>query len=353
MAGKEEKSKSKEEKGKEQKGTVKHSKEDKLEFRKEDLRWATNEAVADWRAERLKCERIADVGCGIGLQAFSFAKKCRHVLGIDVNTEKIEIARKNASKLRFRNIEFTAGNALDPEIIEKIKEDDAEIVFLDPERDASAEKRKIEAMKPDINKFLARYGKITSRIAVEFPPQIKEMPFDCEQEYASVNGKLNRLTLYFGPLKNAERSAVILPSGKTISNDRKARLVKARGPKKYVYEVDGAVHKAGLLAELCAITGTELASEKKYAFMTSEEKMTSPFFKAMFRVLSVCGNDPLLIKTELRKCKAASVVIRLEVDPKEYWQVRNEYEQGLSGNREVVLLGFENVAVICEKMQGE
>ncbi|MBN2141804.1 class I SAM-dependent methyltransferase [Candidatus Woesearchaeota archaeon] len=330
-----------------QSARLKHSQSSRLKHSKDDLRWATNELVADWRAARLACERIADIGCGIGLQSFSFRKKCRHVIGIDIDGSKIMKAKKNAGILKFRNIEFFEGDALSPEMVEKCN--DCEAIFLDPERDTTEDSRKVESIRPNIYTFLKTYEKITDRIAIEFPPQIKDVPLNCEREYASVDGKLNRLTLYFGPLKRCEKSAVVLPGRAVLLQDKSAALQRAASPQKYLYEVDGAVHKAGLLPELCQETKTQVVHEGKFAFMTSKEKAESPFFRSSYRVLGTCKDDPRAVKAELRKCKAASVVIRFEVDPKEYWNVRKGFEQGLDGNRQVVLFDFDGLAVVCEK----
>jgi len=324
----------------------KHSKEHRLVASKEDLRWATNELVADWRAERLKCDRIADVGCGIGLQAMSFAKKCSSVIAIDIDGEKIKNAKANAKKLNFKNIDFLEGDALAPAVHEKAK--GCQAVFLDPERSPTAEARDIDGMKPDIKEFLTWYSDITSNIAIEFPPQIQDLPLDCEREYASVDGKLNRLTLYFGGLKKCERSAVALPAGESIQKGKGA-IVRAAEIGRYVYEADHAVQKAGLIGELTALTGAGVIHEGKYVFLTSRELVRSAFFKASYRVLDTCKFDLDRMRESLKKNGAEKALIRYEVSPEEYWNERNRLEHGLDGDKQLVVFNFNGVAVICDK----
>ncbi|WP_269850008.1 hypothetical protein [Methanosarcina horonobensis] len=48
----------------------------------------------------------------------------------------------------------------------------------------------------------------------QMPPE--RIPFDCEKEYISLDGQLNRLTLYFGGLKQYDRLAVALPAGEGL-----------------------------------------------------------------------------------------------------------------------------------------
>ena len=57
-------------------------------------------------------------------------------------------------------------------------------------------------------------------VCIELPPQIKDIPFDCEIEYLSVNHELNRLNLYFGELKKCKLSAVIAETGERLEGGR-------------------------------------------------------------------------------------------------------------------------------------
>ena len=67
----------------------------------EGLRYATHEAVARYRAERLKefgVESIADVSCGVGIQLIFYAMVVERAYGIDIDPLRIEFARRNAEK---------------------------------------------------------------------------------------------------------------------------------------------------------------------------------------------------------------------------------------------------------------
>src|SRR3989344_4350413 len=91
-----------------------------LAYNAEDLRWATPEIVADYRAKRLKCQVIADLGCGIGFQALAFAKTCHKVYAVDVDHKKLNKAKKNAQLLGIKNIIFIHGDALDSKIAKQV-----------------------------------------------------------------------------------------------------------------------------------------------------------------------------------------------------------------------------------------
>src|SRR3989344_5650340 len=137
------------------KALSKHSKAHRLHFRDEDLRWATHELAAEFRAQRLKCKTIVDIGCGIGFQRFAFAKTCKKVYAIEIDTEKIKLAEKNAHALGIKNIEFIHGDALSEKVIKQLQEVD--IVFCDPERLPEESKRSIATIKPSISELLKKH----------------------------------------------------------------------------------------------------------------------------------------------------------------------------------------------------
>jgi len=331
------------------KALSKHSKAKKLHYRDEDIRWATHELAAAYRAERLKCKTIVDIGCGIGFQSFAFAKICKKVYAIEIDEEKIKLAKKNAQILGWKNIEFITGDALSEKVISQLEKVD--IVFCDPERSPEERKRNVATIKPSIPELLKKYGALTGNIAIEFPPQITEIPFDCEREYLSIDGALNRLTLYFGDLKKCERSAVVLPAGRKLCSSEQATLAETEVLGEYLYEADPAVVKAGLLAELSEETKTGLYGKSRAVFFTSDKKVKSSFFKNTFKVIDMCAQEEHEIIAVLQKHNAGKVILRIPVDPAEYWKIRKKMEAKLTGDKAYALLYLGNQAVIVEKCE--
>lgn len=331
------------------KALQKHPLAKKLYYRDEDLRWATHELAAEYRAQRLKCKTIVDIGCGIGFQSFAFAKTCKKVYAIEIDEEKIKLAKKNAAILGWKNIEFIHGDALSEKVLKQLK--NVDIVFCDPERSPEERQRNVASIKPSIPELLKKYRALTENIAIEFPPQMREIPFDCEKEYLSIDGALNRLTLYFGNLKKCERSAVVLPAGAKICSAEEATLEETDTIGDYLYEVDPAVTKADLLAELSEETGAELYGEGKAVFFTSDTKITNPHFKNTFKVIDMCAQEEHEIITALQKHEAGKVILRMPVDPAEYWKIRKKMEAKLTGNKTYALLYLGNEAVIVEKCE--
>ena len=267
--------------------------------------------------------------------------------GIEIDQEKIKLAQKNAQILGWKNIEFIPGDALSEKVISQLK--GVEIVFCDPERSPQERQRNVASIKPNIPELLKKYRALTENIAIEFPPQIQEIPFDCEKEYLSLDGALNRLTLYFGDLKKCERSAVVLPGKERLCSDNTTTLRKTEMLGEYLYEADPAVVKAGLLAELAEKTATELYEKGKNVFFTSDKKVKSLFFKNSFKVVDMCAQEEHEIIAALQKHDAGKVILRFPVDPKEYWKIRKKIESKLRGDKTYALLYVGTEAVIVEK----
>src|SRR3989338_3034190 len=344
----------------------KHSRLNVLQHTPEDLRWATHELVAQYRAKRLKCNTIAEIGCGIGFQTIAFAQECEKVYAIEIDADKIARAQKNAQIMGLKNITFIHGDALNPEIINKVK--DAEIIFCDHERLPEEKERSAQTIKPNLSELQKSYQSITTKIAMELPPQIKDIPFAGEKEYLSLNGSINRLTVYTGPLQTCDTSAIVLPEEAKLTSlpkEEKEKAIKTFKTttliKKYFYEADPAIDKAGLHLELSLETKTELISQEmneenkqeksKITFFTSDNLIESPFFKNSYLFLGDTGFDePQMISLLIQK-NAGKVTLRFPIEPQEYWKFRTKIEKQLSGEKKVALFKISGKAVLGEKVE--
>ncbi len=321
------------------------------------LRFATPEVVGRYRAGRLRCGVLADISCGIGGQAVCFAKECGSVYGIDIDSERLECARRNAGVYGVDNITFIEGDALSPQVVEQVA--DADVIFSDPARPAEEDVRQTDSLRPGIPMVMEAYRDVTDSFAFEAPPQMppERVDFDCEREYLSVDGQLNRLTLYFGPLERCGRSAVVLKGGRHYrlesGRDTQARIPEAGEPRVYAFEPDPAVVKAGLLGELAGGLGgkVELVRiDARRSLLTSDVLLGSPFFKHRYRVLDRVPLDCGKVNRSLMGCGMGKAVIRFRVAPGKYWDVRNRIENGLVGEGVAHLFEIADQVYVCEKI---
>lgn len=331
--------------------------EKKMSSDKDGLRFATPEPVAKYRAARLACGVIADISCGIGGQTIYFAQRCKHVYAVEIDPLKLEYAKQNCAKHGLSNVTFICGDALDPAVTAQIQ--NVDIVFSDPYRPPEEETRQAASLRPAIPAVMEAYAGKTQNFAFEAPPQMppERIDFDCEKEYISLNGQLNRLTLYFGKIKRYDRIAVSLPEGSAMVNApvELPPMVETDKPMLFVFEPDPAVIAAGLLNELVddmikAVGGAVrvIQIDKKRVLLTADLLAVHPMTKNNYIMLRVMPfeteNDYTKINEFLKKSNVGKVTLRGSIDPKNYWGVRNKLEAELDGTKKVHLYLTEKEA---------
>ncbi len=313
-----------------------------LYFTRDDLRFATNELVAAYRAKRLTCDTLIEIGAGIGIQTLAFAKTCKNVIAIEIDARKTAYLAANLKLHKITNVTIITADCLD--VVNKIERADS--VFCDPERSPSEDVRNIETIQPDLPNLIALYGKLTDNIAIELPPQIQDIPFACEREYISVNHNLNRLTIYLGELKTSETSAVVLPGAHRLES-QPAALKEARPAGRYLCEIDDAIAAARLTDQLPGFRWTNDIGTFHTTNDTKETK--NPFWKNAYRVIASCDNENGLIDT-LRRERIGKIVYRANVTPADYWTQRGKIEQALTGKREATVLISGKERIVAERL---
>ncbi len=311
---------------------------DIMKYEPEDFRFATPKIVADYRAKRLKCDTLCEIGGGVGFQTIAFARACKKVYSVEINHLRATYLKRNMERLGLKNVEVIDGDGLDMKIAEKVKGSDA--IFVDTERAESEDARKLSSLKPGVKEILSLY----KNVCIEVPPQLRDLDLDCEKEYVSVAGELNRLNLYFGKLKKHKTNIVILPSETRLEYTGKKKMKSAKGVKhKYIYEINPAVIRAGLVNELPA---AELFTYNNKEYLLSNKRIDSEFLTC-YKIITICKADE--IKEKLSGSCCGKVILKHNVNPCEYWNLRNKYEKDLKGSMACYLFLFDS-AVICERI---
>jgi hypothetical protein len=276
----------------------------------EDLRFGTPQMVAQHRAKRLAAlgpNTIIEIGAGAGFQTSAFASAAKSVIAVDIDEEKL-------SRADFpENVIPVIGDAMGEEAMQKIQEkaEGKTTIFLDPERPATSPHRTLAEIRPDIKEFLRIYSAITPDIAIEMPPflskeELEQLPLPFEREYLSVDGRLNRLTLYFGGLRRCGVSAVRLPEGERVEgNAPLAEVIIGRSADaQYVLVPDAALAQAHLVGEALAQGGNHavhpVALGNKHVYLCAT-RVKSKLFKA-YRIVS--SGPRREIERALTRCSA-------------------------------------------------
>ncbi len=282
-----------------------------IEGEKGDVRFGTPALVAEYRAQRLSAhaDTIVEIGAGAGFQTRAFARHVPRVVAIEIDAQRLARAQLPS------NATPVAGDALDPAVIARARDaiEGRAVVFLDPERPPASQQRTLAELRPDIARFLDLYSPISSDIAIELPPFLaaSQIPWPCEREYLSVDGELNRLTLYMGRLARCEVSVVRLPSGERIEQagatpqpqdggDGGASATADAAAPRFILEPDRALAQAGLVALALPANAVRVALGKRDVFL-SREPPRNGFFK-VYEVLARGAREDVPRMLERRGC---------------------------------------------------
>ena len=88
----------------------------------------TPEKIAEQVAQKCRCDIVLDAFCGVGGNAIQFALTCGRVIAVDIDKDKIAMARHNARVYGVEHkIDFIVGDFF--QVVPYIK---ADVVFLSP-----------------------------------------------------------------------------------------------------------------------------------------------------------------------------------------------------------------------------
>ncbi|VVB84020.1 putative cobalt-precorrin-6B C(15)-methyltransferase (decarboxylating) [uncultured archaeon] len=333
--------------------------QEKLNIPKEFIRFATPKDVANYRAEKLKCSVLVELGAGIGGQTIAFSRRCKKVIAVEKDKNRARILNQNLKKLRIKNVEVINGDALNKSIIQKISKEKVDIVFFDTERPEETD-RTLSQIQPPVDKIIEFYSPLTKKIAIEIPPFTQDIEtlkkdYNFESEFLSLNSQLNRLTLYFNELKTCGKSVVALPSKEKLTNSEKAikskRVISAENFKnfRYLYSIDPAVVVSDLTNELAEKFNASILELNKPVLLSNS--LFKSYFLIPYEIIKICSSRQEEILKELKEIGAGKVTLRYNIPPEDYWNVRKFYESRLNGKKEVSLFINEKQkeAIICKK----
>ncbi|MFF4785477.1 methyltransferase domain-containing protein [Streptomyces griseorubiginosus] len=209
---------------------------------------STRASVATYRAERFRAmgvTSVADLCCGIGGDAIALARAGIRVLAVDRDPLTAAVARANADALGLA------------ELIEVREADVTEVdttaydaVFVDPARRSTKRGRIFdpEAYSPPLS-WAVRAALGAPHAALKVAPGIphEAVPEEAEAEWISDGGDVKEAVLWFGGTPGAVR-ATLLPGPRTLLG-RGLPDPEVRSVGRYLYEPDGAVIRAHLVAE--------------------------------------------------------------------------------------------------------
>ncbi|CCK28040.1 hypothetical protein BN159_3661 [Streptomyces davaonensis JCM 4913] len=219
----------------------------RMYFTPNGVEQSTRASVAAYRAERLRelgVGSVADLCCGIGGDAIALARAGIRVLAVDRDPLTAAAARANADALGLAGL------------IEVRETDVTEVdtagydaVFVDPARRGG--RGRIfdpEAYSPPLS-WAVQAALKAPHAALKIAPGVphEAIPAEAEAEWISDGGDVKEAVLWFGTAPGAVR-ATLLPGPRTLLS-RGLPNPEVRPVGRYLYEPDGAVIRAHLVAE--------------------------------------------------------------------------------------------------------
>ncbi|GGV35138.1 methyltransferase [Streptomyces griseoflavus] len=248
-------------------------------FTPDGVEQSTRASVAAYRAARFRelgVTSVADLCCGIGGDAIALARAGIRVLAVDRDPLTAAAARANADALGLAGlIEVREAD------VTEVDTAGYDAVFVDPARRGGRGRVfDPEAYSPPLSWAVGAARTASRAAALKVAPGIphEAVPADAVAEWISDGGDVKEAVLWFGAGQAAPVRATLLPGPRTLPS-RGLPDPAVRPPGRYLYEPDGAVIRAHLVAEVAEELDGGLI-DATIAYITADEHRPTPYATA-------------------------------------------------------------------------
>jgi SAM-dependent methyltransferase len=322
----------------------------RMYFTPDGVEQATRAVVAArhaWRYAEAGVDRVLDLCCGIGGDLVAFARAGLRAHGIDRDPVTVEVARANAAALGLAELATVdCGRATEVPLA------GWPAAFIDPgRRDARRERRVFDprGYSPPfafIDTLAAAVSLSGAKVAPGIPHEL--VPAGVEAEWVSVAGGVKEAALWFGALATAPRRATLLPGGATLVGSGTGPP-PVGPPGQWLYEPDGAVIRAGLVAEVVAALPGGRLLDPTIAYVAADATAPTPFARG-YCVTDVLPFSLKRLRGLLRSRGVGHVTVKKRGSAIDPAMLRRELRLSGDGHVIVVLTRVAGAptALICE-----
>ncbi|QHC33589.1 THUMP-like domain-containing protein [Streptomyces sp. HF10] len=248
---------------------------ERMFFTPNGVEQSTRASVAAYRARRLTdlgVTSVADLCCGIGGDAIALARAGIRVLAVDRDPLTAAVARANAEALGLTGLM----QVREADVAE-VDTAGYDAVFVDPARRGGRGRVfDPEAYSPPLS-WAVEAARRAPHAALKIAPGIphEAVPPEAEAEWISDGGDVKEAVLWFGTGAPGAVRATLLPGPRTLLG-RGLPDPGVRPVGRYLYEPDGAVIRAHLVAEVAEEVGGGLV-DATIAYVTADELHPTPY----------------------------------------------------------------------------
>ena len=338
---------------------------DGMLFTPAGLEQATRLVVAARHAQRYVAagiEHVVDLTCGVGADAMAFAGMGLKVLATEIDEVTAAIATVNLRAFPEAVVRHADGLGID--LVAEGLTGPTTGIYADPARRTRSGKRIFDpkAYAPALDEVWALRSTVPA-VGIKVGPGIPHdgLPEDCEAQWVSVDGDVVEAGLWFGPLAPAGhgRTALLLRTAGGRSDARTFRSDRAPGATQdtppdavdgvagvggYLYEPDGAVIRAGLVADASRVLGGRLL-DRTIAYVTTDTLHTEAENVPLatgYRILDVMPFSLKRLRTYLRERDVGRLTIK-----KRGTAVTPEHLRGQLGLR-----GAQEATIVLTRVAG-
>lgn len=308
-----------------------------LLFTADGLEQATRAEVAARHAQRLAgtgARRVVDLGCGLGADTLALARAGLHVTAVDRDPVAVALTAANAAALGLG--ERVTTRCADVAQMDRSAYD---AVFCDPARRRAGRR----TLAPD--DWSPPWSFVAALLAEPRPAGVKVapgiahdlVPGGVEAEWVSVGGDVVEATLWAGAAATGvRRRATVLPAAASLTGSGAEPAPPVREPGGYLYEPDGAVIRAGLVAAVAAEVDGGLL-DPTIAYVTADRLVGTPF-AAAYEVLDGLPFGLKRLRSALRERGVGDVVVKKRGSAVEPEDLRRRLRLPGGGQRLTVVL---------------
>jgi SAM-dependent methyltransferase len=344
---------------------------DRLLLTEDGLEQATRTVVADLRAGRFAragATRVADLGCGLGLDSAAFARAGLVVTAVERDPVVAALARANLAALGLgEQVEVAEGDVTDPAVLERALMG-ADAAYVDPARrdtrrsrgGRSARVSDPAAWSPPwswVEQVAARVPRTAAKVAPGVDHAM--IPAGGCGTWTSVDGQLVEAELAWPALTayGMRRAAVavrgdavgVIASHVDLADEQPPPVAEVG---RWLFEPDDAVIRAGLVGSFAGeLPGWLL--DPRVAYVSADTDVWSPTpLAAAFRVRRALPYDLHTLRAALVAEEVGHVVVKKRATSLDPDDVRRNLKLPPAPGTATVLLtriGAEPWAFVCDR----